>query len=60
MVFTFYVREIKNNSGFILNVVNKLKNCHALNINYTKIIDDIVKELKNCHALYLISTNIRD
>jgi hypothetical protein len=35
-----------------------LKNCHTLNLSWTKITDVI--ELKNCHTLNLIGTDITD
>jgi Leucine-rich repeat (LRR) protein len=46
-------KNIKINPCRIHLYINKLKNCHTLDLSDTNITDVSVKELKNCHTLNL-------
>src|SRR5207249_801937 len=38
--------------------IDKLKNCHTLDLSGTRITDENVQELKNCSVIYLYGTKI--
>jgi hypothetical protein len=42
------------------DIIDKLKNCHTLNLSNTKITDKFVCKLGNCHTLNLSNTKITD
>ena len=61
IVNNYNFKNLKISSRCDINLfINKLKNCHTLDLQNTNITDESVKLLGNCHTLNLSYTNITD